>query len=128
MFSLNLNGIFVLTMFKRSYFFQWGDPPLTDFTAVPLTSQHPLEKAHAVASSSSPITNNIQDRCAYKHKNSRIVSWHNIFRKKYVRKQSIDFGFRNLSSSGDVVYKERWWHWHKVVTDLFYNFVSILLN
>jgi hypothetical protein len=42
--------------------------------AVPLTSQHPLEKAHVVASSSSPITNNIQDHGAYKHKNSRIVS------------------------------------------------------
>jgi hypothetical protein len=36
--------------------------------AVPLTSQHPLEKAHVVASSSSPITNNIQDCGAYKHK------------------------------------------------------------
>jgi hypothetical protein len=36
--------------------------------AVPLTSQHPLEKAHVVASSSSPITNNIQDHGAYKHK------------------------------------------------------------
>ena len=67
MFSLNLNGIFVLTMFKKSYFPEWGSLPLTAFTAVPLTSQHPLEKAHVVASSSSPITNNIQDPGAYKH-------------------------------------------------------------
>jgi len=29
MFSLNLNGIFVLTMFKKSYFLEWGGPPLT---------------------------------------------------------------------------------------------------
>jgi hypothetical protein len=38
-----------------------------------------------------------------------------------------DFDFCNLSSSGDVVYKERWWHWPKLVTDLLYDFVSILL-
>jgi len=69
MFSLNLNGIFVLTMFKKSYFPEWGSPPLTAFTAVPLTSQHPIEKAHIeLASSSSPITNNIEDRAEYKHK------------------------------------------------------------
>ena len=73
MFSLNLNGIFVLTMFEKSYFPEWGSPPLTAFTAVPLTSQHPLEKTHVVASSFSPITNNIQNRGAYKYKNSRIV-------------------------------------------------------
>jgi hypothetical protein len=29
---------------------------------------------------------------------------------------TIDFDFCNLSSSGDVIYKERWWHWHKLVT------------
>ena len=74
MFSLNLNGIFVLTMFKQSCFPEWGSPPLMAFTTIPLTSQHPLEKAHVVASLSVPITNNIQDRGAYKHKNSRIVS------------------------------------------------------
>jgi hypothetical protein len=28
--------------------------------------------------------------------------------------------------SSDVVYKERWWHRNKLVTDLFYDFVSIL--
>ena len=59
MFSLHRNGIFILTMFKKSYFLEWGSPPLTAFTAVPLTSQHPLEKAHVV-SPSSPITNNLQ--------------------------------------------------------------------
>ena len=68
MFSLNLNGTLVLTMFKKSYFPERGSPPITAFMAVPLTSQHPLEKAHVVASSSSPITNNIQDHGAYKHK------------------------------------------------------------
>ena len=47
MFSLNLNGTFVLTMFKKSYFPEWGGPPLTVFTTVPLTSQH-FEKAHVV--------------------------------------------------------------------------------
>jgi hypothetical protein len=31
-------------MSKKSYFLQWGCPPLTAFMAVPLTSQHPLEK------------------------------------------------------------------------------------
>ena len=30
----------------------------------------------------------------------------NNVRKKYLRQQSIDFDFYNLSSSGDVVYKE----------------------
>jgi len=40
MFSLNLNGIFVLTML--SYFLKWGSPPQTAFTTVPLTLQHHL--------------------------------------------------------------------------------------
>ena len=68
MFSLNLNGICVLTMFKKSYFLKCSSPPQTAFSDVPLTSQHPLEKAHVVASSSSPIANNIQDSGGYKHK------------------------------------------------------------
>ena len=78
MFSLNLNGIVVLTMFKKkSYFLKWVVSlldPQTAFKAVPLISQHPLEKALVVASSSAPFTNNIQDRGACKHKNSRIIS------------------------------------------------------
>ena len=74
MFSFNLNGILVLTVFKKSYFLKWDSPSQTASTAVLLTSQHPLEKAHAVASLSAPLTNNTQDRGAYKHKNSRIVS------------------------------------------------------
>ena len=128
MFSLNLNGIFVLTMSKNSYFLKWGSPPQTAFTAVPLTLQHPLEKAHVVASSSAPFTNKIQDRGAYKYINSPIVSWHILFSGKNTLGQpSIDFDFCNLSSSGDVLYKERWWRWHKLVTDLFYDFVTILL-
>ena len=44
MFSLNLNGKFVLTMSKKSYFLQWGCPPLTAFTAVSLTLHTPLKK------------------------------------------------------------------------------------
>ena len=44
MFSLNLNGIFVFTMFKKSYFVKWDSPQQTEYTAVPLTSQHPLKK------------------------------------------------------------------------------------
>ena len=58
--------------------------------------------------------------------NVRIVFDLYFFRKQYLRQPSIDFDFCNLSSSGDVVYKECWWHWHKLVTDLFYHFVSIL--
>ena len=49
------------------------------------------------------------------------------FQKKYFKRQpSIDLDFCNLSSSCDVVYKGRWWYRHKLVTDLFYDFVSIL--
>ena len=73
-------------------------------TAVQLTLQHPLEKAHVVASSSDPFTNNIQDSGAYKHKLFLDIIF---FLKKYLRQTSIDFDFCNLSSSGDVVYKER---------------------
>ena len=68
MFSLNLNGIFVLTMLNSHIFIY------SAFTAVPLASQHPLGKAHVVRSSSSMNTKNIQDRGAYKRKHSRIVS------------------------------------------------------
>ena len=61
-------------MFKKSYFLKWDSPPQTAFTAVQLTSQHPLERPHVVASSSAPFTNNMQDRSAYKHENPQIVS------------------------------------------------------
>ena len=74
MFTLILNGIFVLNMLKKSYFLKWGRPPQIAFTAVPLTSQHPLEKAHVVASSSVPFTKNIQYHAAHRHKNSQIIS------------------------------------------------------
>ena len=72
MFSLNLNGTFVLTMSKKSYFLQWGCPPQTAFTAVPLTSQHPLEKNTCCCVI--VFSDYIQDHGAYKHKHSRIVS------------------------------------------------------
>ena len=49
-------------------------------------------------------------------------------RKKYLRQPSIDFDFCNISSSCDVVYKGRWLtQGDKLVTDLFYDFVGILL-
>ena len=51
-----------------------GQSSATFCYAVELTSQHPLEKAHVLASLSAPFTNNIPDRGAYKHNNSRIVS------------------------------------------------------
>jgi hypothetical protein len=65
--------------------------------------------------------------CCWSIKFSNCFLTYIFFRKKCLRQPSIDFDFCNLSSSGDVVYKERWWHWHKLVTDLFYDFVSILL-
>ena len=46
---------------------------------------------------------------------------------KYLRQPSIDFDCCNFSFSGDVIYNERWWLWHKLVTDLYNDFVSILL-
>jgi hypothetical protein len=55
---------FFLTMFKKIYFLKWDSPPQTAFTAVPLTLQHPLEKAQVVASSSAPFKNNIQNNGA----------------------------------------------------------------
>ena len=61
-------------MFKKSNFLKWGSTPQTAFTVVPLTSQHPLEKVNVVASLSALFANNIQDRGAFKYKNSQIVS------------------------------------------------------
>jgi hypothetical protein len=63
--------LFVFVFRKHTTFWhQFGKGTM----AVPLTSQHPLQKAHVAASSSAPFTTNIQDRGAFKHKNSRIVS------------------------------------------------------
>ena len=47
--------------------------------------------------------------------------------EKRQRQPSNKCNFCNLSSSSDVVYKERWWHWHKLLTDLFFHFVKVLL-
>jgi hypothetical protein len=44
MFSLNPNGIFVLTMSKKSYFPEWDSPLQTVYTDVPLSTQYPLKK------------------------------------------------------------------------------------
>ena len=29
--------------------------------------------------------------------------------------------FSTLSSSGDVIYQKRWWHWQVQITDLFFS-------
>jgi len=47
--------------------------------------------------------------------------------KILLRRPLIDFDFCYWSFSGNVVYDERWWHWYMLITDLFYNFVSILI-
>ena len=51
-------------MFNKSYSLKWDIPPQMAFL---LTSQHPLEKAHVVPSSSGPFTNNTQVCGAQKH-------------------------------------------------------------
>ena len=86
------------------------NPPQMAFTAVPLTSQHPIEKVHVFASSFAPFTNTTLDRSAYKHKTKILELFLDIyfFRKKYLRQRSIDFDVCSLSSFGDVVYKELW--------------------
>jgi hypothetical protein len=59
------------------------------------------------------------------HTNIKILDFltYNLFRIKYLRQPSINFDFCNLSSSGDIVYKDRWWHWHKLrYTDSDYPF------
>ena len=72
----------------------------------------------------------IQDRGAYKHKNACFVYLH-IMRcfspEQVLNIISIDFGFCNVSSSSDVVYKERLSDCHKLVIYLFYNLVCILI-
>ena len=35
-----------------------------------------------------------------------------FFPNKYLRQPSMDFDFWNLTSSGDIVYKEHWWREH----------------
>jgi hypothetical protein len=72
----------VLTIFSenkymsRNNFLEWGGPLITTFTAVPLTSQHPLEKAHVVASLSSTKLPNSEQ--SYKGK----VKTHNYINKQ----------------------------------------------
>ena len=56
------------------------------------------------------------------------VSRHIIFfRQKNIKNNHLSTDFCNLSSADDVVYKERWRHWPKLVADLFNDFVSISL-
>jgi hypothetical protein len=58
----------------------------------------------------------IQDRSAFKQKCS------------YCFFTSIGFHFCNLSSSGDVVYKERWRHWHRYFMILWVFYLFKLLK
>ena len=44
MFSLNPSGIFVLPMYKKSYFPEWDSPLQTANTDVSLNTQYPLKK------------------------------------------------------------------------------------
>ena len=112
---IKITACMPLTVFRKSYFLPWAVLHKR-FYAVSLTSQHPLEKAHVVALSTSK-----QDRGAFKHTNYRIVPWNKKHSGKTTfRQPSIDFHFCNVSSSGDVVYMERWRHLHKLVTDFFF--------
>jgi hypothetical protein len=61
----------------------------------------------------------IQDRGAYKHNNARIVFHLYFFRNKYIRQPSNVFRWRSLQGTLMTL--------THMVTDLFYDFVNILL-
>ena len=86
MFSLNPSGIFALPMFKTSYFPEWGNPLQTANTNVSLNTQYPLKKD-----------------MLFRYRLLRLQTTY-----RTVMNTSINFDVCNLSSSGDVVYKERW--------------------
>jgi hypothetical protein len=67
-----------------------------------------------------------QDHVAYKHINARVVLLKYFF-PETILKTTIDFDFCCLSFSSDIVYKKPRRPWQKVITDLFYDFVRILL-
>ena len=69
------------------------------------------------------IVNNRQLFILLLEKKAFIVDIKKKIRKKY----HLSTDFWNILSSCDVVYKGRWLSWHTLVTDLFYDFVSILL-
>ena len=79
------------------------------------TSQHPLEKAHVVLLCHRLLRLQTTYR-AVVQTSITILDFltYNFFQTKYLRQPFLDFDFCNLSFSGDVVYKERWWHWHKL--------------
>ena len=92
--------------------------------AVPLTSQYLLEKVHVALLCHRLLCLQRTYRTVV-HTNIKILDFltYNLFRIKYLRQPSINFDFCNLSSSGDIVYKDRWWHWHKLrYTDSDYPF------
>ena len=119
MFSLNLNGILVLTMFKKSYFLKLGRPPQTGFYGCSVNfATLPWKSTCCCVIVWSVCKQNTRPNC---------FLIYIFFRKKYLGQPSIDFDFWNFSSFRDVVYKERGWNWHKLATDLFYDLLSILL-
>jgi hypothetical protein len=61
----------------------------------------------------------IQDRGTYKHRIARFVSLYIYFYGKNTKDSHLSTLTFVFVSSGDVVYKERWWHIHKLSTDLF---------
>jgi hypothetical protein len=52
-------------MFKKSYFPEWEQSSTNDVYGCSVNFTTSLEKAHVVASSSAPLTNNIQDSDEY---------------------------------------------------------------
>ena len=90
MFSLNLYGIFVLTMFKESYLLKWGSPPQTVFTAVQLTLQHTLKKQMLLHHRLLRLQTTYR---TVVHTNVKILESFldiNFLQKKYLRQPSID--------------------------------------
>ena len=83
MFPLNPNGIFVLTLLKKSYFLKWDSFPNGAYGCYVHFATSPW-KSTCCCFIVCSVYNNTQDRGAYKDIISLIVSWHIFFfRKKY---------------------------------------------
>ena len=131
-FFLNLNGIYVLTMFKKSYFLKW-DSPLralqTNFTTVRLNfATHPWKSTCCCAIIYSAYKQHTRPWCMQTYFLNCFLTY-NLFPKKNTKDNHLStftFLICRLPVTY-IVYKERWWNWHKLVTDLFYDFASILL-
>ena len=99
MFSLNLNGIFVLTMLEKSYFLKWDSPPNGVYGCSVNLASSPW-KSTCCCFIVCSVYNNIQDRGAYTVIIYIIVSWHILFYLEELQQPSSEIC--NLSSSGDV--------------------------